>query len=190
MPSYSREAVSEAVGSVLDSMFGDQAPSGPRSIAVEFSGDGSRIVVGNVVSEPEEVMSGRDFARAFETFHVDEEIAMLNAAAAATFPTETVGDDGCCRYCLQDPCVLQTEYDALLEIGSAMEHRNCPNNEIRFAMYRHMSNAIHGHLGAGNRRQLPNCVEFRIRNMYPDERYVGYRPAGSTGDEDNEEETD
>ena len=49
MPSYSREAVSEAVGSVLDSMFGDQAPSGPRSIAVEFSGDGSRIVVGTTL---------------------------------------------------------------------------------------------------------------------------------------------
>ena len=69
MPTYSRETVSEAVGSALDTFFGGvDDPTELRSIAVEFSDDGSRIIVCNVVSLEDneaEVVSHEEFAHAF-----------------------------------------------------------------------------------------------------------------------------
>ena len=52
------------------------------------------------------------------------------------------------------------------------------NKEKRFFSYKQFSYILHGHLGKGNRKELPKCVVEGVRALYPDEKgqYVGYKP--------------
>ena len=50
-------------------------------------------------------------------------------------------------------------------------------NQIRKSLYRFDIKNVHGNLGVGNRRQIPECVLAGIRALCPDENgcYMGYK---------------
>jgi hypothetical protein len=86
-----------------------------------------------------------------------------------------------CQYCDRAPCVMDEHYDHLMAIGTEMDE-DFDNKEIRYAMYREMSNTLWGPLGKGVRKQLPKCVVAEIHDAYPTrrgEKYVGFRPYDS-----------
>jgi hypothetical protein len=75
--------------------------------------------------------------------------------------------------------VLQ-EYSNITEIGETDEVMGKTNKEIRFALYSYMSKVLHGYLGKGNRRKLPDCVTREVHDSYPKkngETYTGFRDA-------------
>jgi hypothetical protein len=89
-----------------------------------------------------------------------------------------------CQYCDRAPCVMDEHYDHLMAIGTEMEE-DFDNKEIRYAMYREMSNTLWGPLGKGVRKKLPKCVVAEIHDAYPTKRgeqYVGFRPYDSYKD--------
>ena len=51
------------------------------------------------------------------------------------------------------------------------------NNQIRKQCYKVFMTLLHGSLGRGNRRELPRCIVDAIRDEYPDEVYMGYKPS-------------
>ena len=68
-------------------------------------------------------------------------------------------------------------------------HGTYQNNELRYSMYVAAAAGIWGHLGAGNRRQLPYCVTEYVHDCYPEksrEHYVGYKADGSVAFDDGE----
>jgi hypothetical protein len=44
-------------------------------------------------------------------------------------------------------------------------------------MYRHMTRRLHGQLGKGNRRPLPKCFTQGLRELFPSDDYVGFKPS-------------
>jgi hypothetical protein len=57
-------------------------------------------------------------------------------------------------------------------------------------MYRHMTRRLHGQLGKGNRRPLPKCFTQGLRELFPSDDYVGFKPSpfesGPRGDYDRD----
>ena len=51
-------------------------------------------------------------------------------------------------------------------------------SDYRKAAYRQYSLYSHGYLGRGNRKTIPSCVVWRVRDQYPapDNNYLGFRP--------------
>ena len=90
-----------------------------------------------------------------------------------------------CFHCGYKPCIMKTEeYDEMISIGMAMEVEDKPNDEIRYALYRHMSTVYHGSLGVGIRKELPACVVGEIHDAYPDKTYVGFKPGRGRGNKE------
>ena len=55
--------------------------------------------------------------------------------------------------------------------------------KIRYTLYRHAIAYMYGHLGRGNRRQIPQCVLTDIHDIAPEKDkkdYTGYREAGAS----------
>ena len=199
MPTYDKKALSQAVGDALDAF---AAGSGLRSIDVTWSEDGNTVNVGPVVSqeeggevnataaadnEDEDVVyvvcdqDGPAFVRAVEEYLVDDTIDMLDRAAAAAVP-ET------CPSCYRNPCIAEQQRKAFVEVGDKMKAmgRGIPTHkQMRFHCYRYMTYVIHGHLGEGDRRKLPSCVEAAIHETYPDKEFVGFKPGTKTTGEEN-----
>jgi hypothetical protein len=83
-----------------------------------------------------------------------------------------------CKFCDAFPCVLdQGLYTSLnMEYDDRLRDTCLTNGQIRFYLYRHASSWIHGYLGKGIRRELPQCVRDLIRSLSPDPdgNYVGF----------------
>ena len=95
----------------------------------------------------------------------------------------------CCPHCSHSPCLLfQGLYLSIVheyEDDIPRDEAGDPvltNKQIRFILYRHATNWIHGFLGKGKRKQLPICVRGEILDFAPqdDHVYVGFRPSGSS----------
>ena len=84
----------------------------------------------------------------------------------------------CCKDCGRTPCCGDNICESLVETGEELkEEEELTNKQIRFALYRIASNAIHGRLGAGVRQPLPPCVVSDITDLYPEENHqcTGFR---------------
>ena len=49
-----------------------------------------------------------------------------------------------------------------------------PNNTLRKQLYQIFTYLKYGHLGRGNRIPIPSCVLTRIREMFPDNKFMGF----------------
>lgn len=67
--------------------------------------------------------------------------------------------------------MIQTTNDLLLSSTAT-------NKEKRFYSYKQFAYILHGYLGKGHCRQLPQCVVDGVRGLYPDEggEYTGFKP--------------
>jgi hypothetical protein len=91
-------------------------------------------------------------------------------------------DKNICRFCNNSPCFLEEGlYEELVlayELGlDPADLTVMPNSQIRFRLYRYATSWIHGYLGKGNRRELPQCVRTEIRDLAPESsgNYVGFK---------------
>jgi hypothetical protein len=108
-------------------------------------------------------------------------------------------EDVCCYTCGKTPCEwLEYGVDAL----DTIEHRfNCAtaqtegyvmeilsdnkvrNKTIRFSLYRMFTYEKYGCLGKGNRMKIPDCVEGKVKELFPelDGNYVNFMPENDCG---------
>lgn len=89
-------------------------------------------------------------------------------------------DENACVHCRRNPCIWDQEYDTILEICESLEEEKKLHHEIRFQLYMHMTRALHGRLGKGNRKELPRCVISEIHDAYPSLDYVGFKESSDT----------
>ena len=86
-----------------------------------------------------------------------------------------------CRFCGEQPCVIDANESAIYEgFLGLLEYFGDADNllpeEIRFRLYRYASSFLHGTLGSGNRKKLPQCVMTEIRDLAPSKTgYVGFK---------------
>ena len=79
-----------------------------------------------------------------------------------------------CDTCNQGPCCWTTNVTQLLLVEAVENHFTTANK--RFFMYQQMKCVLHGHLGHGNRKELPSCVVTGVQELFPDdnENYQGF----------------
>jgi hypothetical protein len=95
---------------------------------------------------------------------------------------ETECSNQFCMECSSSPCiVLQDECSNITEIGETHEAMGKTMKDIRFTLYCYMSKVLHGYLGKGNRRKLPDCITTReVYDSYPKKNgdvYTGFHDA-------------
>ncbi len=87
------------------------------------------------------------------------------------------------------PCLF-VQYQDELERHVDIMYPAVTNKQKRYHMYRHMLQGLHGHLGKGKRKPLPGCFTQGLRELFPSEDYVGFKPSpfesGPHGDYDRE----
>jgi hypothetical protein len=90
-------------------------------------------------------------------------------------------DEDCqCDYCGENPCVWVDGRDGVIandenENGHTFTIENKTRRKLAF---RHMFRVVNGGPGVkGVRKQLPECVEFGVRALFPDEqaKYMGFK---------------
>ena len=54
------------------------------------------------------------------------------------------------------------------------QNKGLTRKEIRFQLYQKLIKTIYGKLGIANKSQLPWCIECFIKDLYPDEVFVGF----------------
>ena len=107
-------------------------------------------------------------------------------------------EDVCCYTCGKTPCewleygvevldAIEKRFDCseaksngyVVEIGS---DNHVQNNKIRFSLYRMFTYEKFGCLGKGNRMKIPDCVESRIKELFPDldGNYTNFDPENET----------
>ena len=87
-----------------------------------------------------------------------------------------------CEFCEEKPCIADEMKKDIEEFGRELEQTCESNKQIRFHLYRKAALTLWGHLGAGNRKELPLCLQSDIRVLYPSQEYIGYREKGGEGD--------
>ena len=145
MPVVSKEDRSEAVEKAVKLFFSSE--DGPRSLDFIPNEDGTTTIKTTPVADPENQV---DFVTAWNNWEAMEQMRMMDEAVAQAIPH--------CFHCGMQPCIMHTDaYGTMVEIGEEMAANGKVNKEIRFALYRHFSDMIYGHLGQGNRKELPLC---------------------------------
>jgi hypothetical protein len=66
------------------------------------------------------------------------------------------------------------DFEFILKAGAYPEAAGHDNYNRRRAAYREFVSKYYGHLGTGNRKVIPSCCVWKIRDKYPD-RYKQYR---------------
>jgi hypothetical protein len=94
-------------------------------------------------------------------------------------PREDEGYVDKCWLCNGDPCYLEYMRVSFEEWEEDYPTDMFCNKEIRYALYRRSSELLHGRLGYGIRKPLPQCVEKFIKDKYPEEdgQYKGFQPS-------------
>ena len=77
--------------------------------------------------------------------------------------------------CAKSPCVF-LEWQEELERHVDIMYPEVSNKAKRYHMYRHMLRKLHGHMGKGKRKRLPSCILQGLRDLFPSEEYVGFKP--------------
>ena len=72
-----------------------------------------------------------------------------------------------CQYCRFDPCLLDTGlYQSICQVEQDLRNDDATitNKEVRFHLYRHVTDFMHGYLGKGTRIEIPVCraVIYRV----------------------------
>jgi hypothetical protein len=83
-----------------------------------------------------------------------------------------------CKECGRVPCIMVEEEASFCAVSEMAKSMGKTNKEIRFMLYRHMCTVLHGYLGKHNRKELPLCVSFKIKEEFPEKNeddYVGFR---------------
>ena len=176
MPVVKKEARAKAVGDAVK-LFFSGGGSGPRAMDIIPNADGTTTIKTSDVADPENQM---DFVDAWDNWEAQEQLRMMDEAAAAAVPH--------CFHCGRQPCIMfSDEYCTMVTIGEEMAEDGKSNKEIRFALYSHMSKVYHGPgLGKGNRMELPLCIVGEIRDHYPKENgteYVGFQASSGGGND-------
>ena len=85
---------------------------------------------------------------------------------------------GRCEECDCSPCIWSENKEQIQHDNSYLLSENDTNKQRRFYAYKQMVYALHGHLGKGQRRELPKCVVEGIRMLWPENnkrKYVGFK---------------
>jgi hypothetical protein len=85
-----------------------------------------------------------------------------------------------CPNCSDSPCQF-LQWQEELECCVSVITPDLTNKEKRFRLYCHVSRRRHGMLGKGNRRPLPSWIEQGMRDLYPSEKYTGYKSSYNSG---------
>ena len=72
-----------------------------------------------------------------------------------------------CEICGTTPCLTVTHSDY---VTCRENFHGMTNNQIRYKLYRHFSKI----LGFGQRTPLPQCIESKIKETWPDSEYTGF----------------
>jgi hypothetical protein len=99
-------------------------------------------------------------------------------------PSDEENKDAPCQYCQSVPCLLEDGlYDFIVEqeqyIRECDTSEEKTNKEIRYQLYKEATRWMHGHLGKGVRKKIPQCVETEIRDLAPEpgRDYIGFQEA-------------
>jgi hypothetical protein len=82
-----------------------------------------------------------------------------------------------CKNCGKSPCDWPTIHPEIIQYAHQLDTDDLgmSNAARRFRLYKRATFLIHGHLGRGDRRELPSCVTQEIHTWYPDEQYTGFK---------------
>ncbi len=98
-------------------------------------------------------------------------------------------DEWLCPVC-KSSSVLFLQYQDDLECHVDIMYPKVTNKQKRYHMYRHMSQRLNGPLSKGNHRPLPGCFTQGLRELFPSDDYVGFKPSpfesGPRGDYDRD----
>jgi hypothetical protein len=88
-----------------------------------------------------------------------------------------------CLKCPKLPCQFVQGQEELERIMDVM-NPDLSNEQKRYQFYRYVSRPCHGTLGRGNHRPFPSCIQQGMRDLYPLEKYTGYKYVDESGPED------
>ena len=108
-------------------------------------------------------------------------ITLTSVFADELYARFTTNEMPVCSHCFNNPCDWQRYGNQLLLVGNRRIREGHTQPGARYACYEAHTHLVHGHLGTGNRRELPWCVEGGIKDTYPSASYTGYRPGKDNG---------
>lgn len=91
-----------------------------------------------------------------------------------------LGSNMVCDSCKKASCIWDEHEDSILEKVSDWKiyGRFQSNSTLRKKCYQYFAAVLYGHLGHGNRRELPECIVENVRQILPNENaseYMGFK---------------